>query len=415
MNKIWLVARREYWFNLRRRSFLFAVFGVPLFTFIIWFLIFAVVTNSENDLSKVGKVGYVDQAGVLVNPIFPTDTPDLYIAYPDAAAARQALDDKTVGAYFTLPSDYMQTGSVEIYSYNSIPSALEDNLNAFLLGNLSRDVQGAPVQRIEEPVNLSIHVNDSGRDITEANFPALFFIPLIFAFVFLMSSQTTSGFLMNGIVEEKTNRIMEILITSVTPMQMLLGKIIGLGTLGLTQLVVWGVAGGLLLKFGQAAPLLNGLSFPTDLAIAFIIYFILSYFLLASLMAGLGAVAGSEQESRQYSGIISLLFVIPFFFISTFIDDPNGNLPIALTLIPFTAPMTALLRLGLTAVPAWQIIASLLILLVTSALVVWGSARVFRWGLLLYGKRVTPRELWRVVRSSPSTATVVAHADEKGV
>ena len=151
------------------------------------------------------------------------------------------------------------------------------------------------------------------------------------------------------------------------------------------------------------------------LAIAFVVYFILSYFLLASLMAGLGAIAGSEQESRQYGGIISLLFIIPFFLIGTFIDDPNGSLPIALTLIPFTAPMTALLRLGLTSVPPWQIIASLLILLVTSAFVVWASARVFRWGLLLYGKRPTPRELWCVVRSSPRAATVVAHADEKGV
>lgn len=415
MNKMWLVARHEYWFNLRRRSFLFAVFGVPLFTFFAWFVVFAVISSNENDLSKFGKVGYVDQAGVLVNPVFPTDTPDLYVSYLDDASARQALDDKAVGAYFILPSDYMKTGSVEIYSYSSIPSALEDNLNTFLLGNLSRQLQGASVQRIEQPVNLTIHVSDSGRDITEANFPALFFIPLIFAMVFLMSSQTTSGFLMNGIVEEKTNRIMEILITSITPMQMLLGKIIGLGALGLTQMVVWGVAGGVLIKFGQTVPLLNGLSFPTDLAIAFVVYFVLSYFLLASLMAGLGAVAGSEQESRQYSGIISLLFVIPFFFITTFINDPNGSLPVALTLIPFTAPMTALLRLGLAAVPAWQIIASLLILLVTSVIVVWASARVFRWGLLLYGKRPTPRELWRVVRSSPRAATVVAHADEKGV
>jgi ABC-2 type transport system permease protein len=415
MNKIWLVARREYWFNLRRRSFLFAVFGVPLFTFVVWFVVFAVISGNENDLSKFGKVGYVDQSGVLANPIIPTDTPDLYMAYADEPTARKALDDSAIGAYFKLPQDYMKSGKVEIYSYNSIPSILNDDINSFLLANLSRQLQSASLDRIENPVTLNIHINDSGRDLTEANFPALFFIPLIFAMLFIMSSGTTSGFLMNGIVEEKTNRIMEVLITSLTPMQMLLGKIIGLGALGLTQLIVWGVAGGLLIRFGQAAPLLNGLSFPTDLMIVFVVYFILSYFLLASLMAGLGAIAGSEQESRQYSGVISLLFVIPFFFIETFITDPNGSLPVALTLIPFTAPMTALLRLGLAAVPAWQIIASLIILLFTSAVIVWSSARVFRWGLLLYGKRPTPRELWHVIRSSPRTATVAAHADEKGV
>src|SRR5262249_32410961 len=139
---------------------------------------------------------------------------------------------------------------------------------------------------------------------------------------------------------EKTNRIMEILITSVTPMQMLLGKIIGLGALGLTQLTVWVVAGGLLIRFGQAAPALNGITFPTDLLLVFGVYFILSYFLLASLLAGLGAIAGSEQESRQYSGVISVLFVIPVALIVVFINDPNGTVPTILSFIPFTAPMS---------------------------------------------------------------------------
>jgi ABC-2 type transport system permease protein len=413
MNKTWLVARREYWFNLRRRSFLFAVFGVPLFTFVVWFLVFALISSSEDDISKFGKVGYVDEAGVLANPIFPKDNTVNYVPYPDEAAARKALDDKSIAAYFTLPADYMKTGAVEVTSYSSIPSALEDSGKAFLLVNLSRSLQGVSLDRIQEPVNLMIHVKDSGREITEANIPVLIFIPLIFAMLFMMSSNTTSGFLMNGIVEEKTNRIMEILITSVTPMQMLLGKIIGLGALGLTQLVVWGAAGGLLIRFGQALPALKGLTFPSDLMVIFVVYFLLSYFLLASLMAGLGAIAGSEQESRQFSTIISLLFVIPFFFFETFISDPNGTVPVVLTLIPFTAPVTALIRMGLGAVPAWQVIASLLILLVTTAVVVWASARVFRWALLLYGKRPTPPEIWRVVRSSARTETSVAHASEK--
>ncbi len=406
MKKIWLVARREYLFNLRRRSFLFAVFGVPLFTFVIWFIVFALISSNDNDLAQVGKVGYVDQANILTNPVFPTDTPDLYVAYADETSVRQALDAKTIGAYFVLPSDYMKSGAVNLYSYSSIPSALEDNLNAFLLMNLSRNLQGIPADRIEQPVNLTIHANDSGRDITEENFPVLLFIPLIFAFVFIMSAGTTSGFLMNGIVEEKTNRIIEILMTSVTPGQILLGKIFGLGALGLTQVVVWGVAGGLLIRFGQAAPALKGVVFPLDLLAVFVVYFLLSYFLLASLMAGLGAIAGSEQESRQFSSIISLLFVVPFFFFTAFLNDPNGTVPLILSLIPFTSPITMLIRLGLGAVPAWQIIASLTILVVTSVLVVWASAKVFRWGLLLYGKRPTPRELWRVIRSSPQSAVV---------
>ena len=287
-----------------------------------------------------------------------------------------------------------------------------DNL---LVTNLSRGLSSdVPLERLRNPVDLTIQVADSGRLLTDANIPVLIFIPLIFAFVFLMSSSVTSGFLMSGVVEEKTNRIMEILMTSVTPLQLLLGKILGLGALGLTQLVVWGVAGFALIGLGQGVPALAGIAFPTDLMILFLVYFLLSYFLFASLMAGLGAVATSEQESRQYSGIFSLIWVIPFFFITTLISEPNSSLAIALTLIPFTAPMTVLLRTGFGVVPTWQLLASMGILLVSGVVVVWASARVFRWGLLMYGKRASPRELWRVIRNSPPAGTVESRTAKGG-
>jgi ABC-2 type transport system permease protein len=409
MNKLLLVARHEYLTNLRRRSFLFAVFGVPLFTFFMWGLIFLVMDSAETNIDQLGKVGYVDQSGVLVSPTMPKDYPNLFVAYPSPEAARTALDAKEIGAYFVVSSDYLKNGAVQTYSYSGIPDKLKDVIGEFLLTNLSKRLpSGAPLERIEKPVKLNIHVGDSGRNLTEANLPVLVFMPLIFAFVFMMSSSVTSGFLMHGVVQEKTNRIMEILITTITPMQLLLGKILGLGLLGLTQIVVWGVASALLLRVGQSLPFLAGIAFPTDLVLVFLVYFILSYFLFSSLMAGIGVLVGSEQESRQFSGILSLIWVIPFFALTSLISDPNSPLAIALTLIPFTAPLTALLRLGFSAVPSWQIIASLLILLVTAVVVTWASARVFRWGLLLYGKRVGPRELLRVIRQAPPAGTVVA-------
>lgn len=411
MNKLWLVARREYLYNLRRRSFLFAVFGVPIFTFIAWFVVFAVIQSSEENVQQIGRVGYVDNVGVLNNPVFPAEQPDLFVAYPDETTARQALDEKTIGAYVALPPDYLKTGSVYFYSYSGIPEALKDTFTSFILSNLSRQLDDSVLlERIQQPVDLTIHVQDSGRNLTQNNMPVLIFMPMIFAFVFFMAAGATSGFLMNGIVEERANRIMEILVTSVTPMQMLLGKIIGLGLLGLTQLVVWGTASILLIRFGQALPFLNGITFPTDMALVFLAYFLLSYFLLASLMAGLGAVAGSEQESRQYSSILSILFIAPFFAIVPLINEPDGNLATLLTMIPFTAPVTVLLRMGFGTIPAWQLGLSLLILLVVTVFVIWAAAKVFRWGLLLYGKRITPRELWRVIRAAPTTEVSAAHA-----
>lgn len=413
MKKMWLVARREYLFNLRRPAFLFAVFGAPLITFGIWFVLFSLISDNETNLDQIGKVGYVDQSSVLANAVPDKEHPDLFVAYPDEASARAALDDKTIGAYFILPSDYMKSGSVGVTSYSGIPGVVKEAITSFLLANLSTEVAGDfPIERIQKPVDMTIHINDSGRNLTEDNIPALIFLPMIFAFVFFMSSNVTSGFLMNGIVEERVNRIMEILVTSVTPMQMLLGKILGLGALGLTQLLVWGVAGAVLIGAGQTLPFLKGVSFPLDMVVIFVVYFILGYFLLASLMAGLGAIAGSEQESRQYTTVLSFVFIIPFVLIATFITDPNAPIAVALTFIPFTAPMTVLLRMGFGSVPLWQILVSVAILFASSIFVVWASARVFRWALLLYGKRITLREIWRVIRYSPEVAVSQAHARE---
>ncbi len=407
MNKMLLVARREYIFNLKRRSFLFAVFGVPVFTFIVWALVFLVMSDSDNSLGANTVFGYVDNSGILATPVTLPDAPQQFEPFADQTAARTALDAKTISAYFVLPENYLKSGEVQSYSYDSVPQALQDAFKAFLVANLSRGLNMEfPIERIQEPVTLTIQPMDSGRTLTEANLPALIFIPLIFSFVFLMSSNVTSGFLMGGIVEERANRIMEILITSITPMQLLMGKILGLGALGLTQLVIWGGAGVILISVGQQFPFLNGIGFPIDMMVVFVVFFIVSYFLLASLMAGIGAVVGSEQESRQFASLISLILVIPFFFLATFINDPNSPIALALSFIPFTSPITILLRMGFGSVPMWQLALSLVILLLTTLFIIWASARVFRWGLLLHGKRMSIREIVRVIWASPEIGVI---------
>ncbi len=401
MHKTLLVARHEYRFNLRRPAFLFAVFGVPVFTFALWFIIFAVMSAAETDVEKLGTVGYVDEAGILAQPVLPADYPDLFVPYESEAAARLALEARTIGAYLVLPPDYLKTGQVVTYSYTGIPEALKEAIGQLLAGTLSRQVTAqASLERILDPINLTVHVADSGRVLTEANLPAMFVLPLVFALLFLMAAGVTSGFLMSGVVEEKTNRIMEILITSVTPMQLLGGKILGLGALGLTQMAVWIAAALVLMRVGQAAPFLAGIAIPTDLIILILVYFVFSYFLLATLQGGIGALVGSEQESRQITSIIATLWVVPFFFFPVFLEDPGGTLAVVLTMIPFSSPITVMVRMGLSSVPAWQIALSLAILLVTTALIAWVSARVFRWGLLRYGKGFGLRDLLQAVRQS---------------
>src|SRR5690606_25701062 len=151
-------------------------------------------------------------------------------------------------------------------------------------------------------------------------------------------------------------------ITTITPLELLLGKIVGLGLLGLTQLVIWLGVGVLALNVGQMLPFLAGIQLPPVLIVVSVVYFFVNYFLYAGIMAGLGSISNTEQEGRQFAGIFSLFTVVPFIIFPLFIIAPDSPLVVGLTLFPFTAPVTAIIRLSMGAVPAEQIVASLGIL-----------------------------------------------------
>jgi len=228
---------------------------------------------------------------------------------------------------------------------------------------------------------------------------------VFFAILFTIAVQTTSSFLVNGLVQEKTNRIMEILVTSISPMQLLLGKILGLGTLGFTQVGVWVIVAAGFYVFGPQIEFLSifeGVALPVDLILVGVLYFIMGYFFVASILAGIGVIAGSEQQGNQYAVIITMSgYFVNLFVLTRFIEDPNGTVPTILSMIPFTAPMAMVIRVGFTAVPLPEIALSLAILFVSTLIVAWAAGKVFRWGLLLYGKKITPRDILSVIRGQP--------------
>ena len=166
---------------------------------------------------------------------------------------------------------------------------------------------------------------------------------------------------------------MEILITSIKPMELLAGKILGLSALGMIQILVWIIMGGVLLAFGGNNEFLSSVEIPLDFVLLAIVYFFLTYLMFASLLAGIGAVVGSEEESRQYAGILSLVVAVPFFFFVQFLTDPNSPIITALTFIPFTSAMTVILKTPFAPVPAEQIIVSLAILVLTTIFIIWIS------------------------------------------
>jgi ABC-2 type transport system permease protein len=404
VDRVLLVAQREFIANIKRRSFLFTAFGLPLLIIAAQFAIGYFVGQQSRTTGTLGQIGYVDLSSEHILHL-AIGRPDEFQDYADQEAARAALVAGEIGAYFVVPADYLQKGIVHAYSMKDIPRGIENQMSYFLTDNLLAEWPPQRATRLKEPANFIISTLDGKKEIQgDESIIAAVLLPIIFAVLLMMSIFTTSGFLLQGVVEEKENRLIEILITSITPLQMLWGKILGLGALGLLQIAVWIAAGGLLLSQGSSLwSALENVSIPTSLLIWAPVYLLLGYLLYGALLAGIGAAVTSMQEGQQISGIASVIAAIPMLLSVTFFNNANGPLPTALSMVPFTASVAMVMRLPFADVPPWQVGLSLLLLTFTTILIVWVAAQVFRVGLLMYGKRLGLKTLWTALRQGLDT------------
>jgi ABC-2 type transport system permease protein len=210
-----------------------------------------------------------------------------------------------------------------------------------------------------------------------------------------------SGFLFQSVTEEKENRVIEILLSSVSSKQLLVGKVLGLGAAGLIQVAVWLIT---IIVFSQVAqgiiPALSNLSIPASLIGWGLVYFILGYLLFAALYAGVGSIGASAREGQGWSTIFVLPAILPYYFSYFIISSPESAVSRALTFFPLTSPITSMMRLATHGISAWEIALSLIILAGSIALTMWFAAKIFRVFLLMYGKRPALREIIRYVREA---------------
>lgn len=393
MNKIVQMARYEYWRHVRRRSFLWTALGVPLLMFAGFGLIYLVASRSPLER----QLGMVDQAQVTNN----IQVDHLNVSrripitrYPNEAAARQALDSGVIDAYVVIPQDYMETGNVRAVAPKRLTGSAESQIRAMLRAGLLSRTPEATRTRLLDPADLVLRTMDGGREIGATN-GLLFLLPYAFAVLFVMTTFTTSGYLLQAIAEEKEGRVMELLATTVSAEQMMAGKIIGLSAVGLTQMLAWVViiTAGLLIAIGDVS-WLEGVQLPWSMLGWSFGYFLLGYFLFAACYTMLGAAVTSPQEAQPLATPLSLLASLPLFLLLPILSQPNGTLAVILSLVPFSAPMTMLMRLPLAEIPTWELITSLLILAASVIGTMWLAARVMRRGMLRYGKRLSLREIF---------------------
>lgn len=393
MTKWSTIAKHEYTYNIRRKEFLFVTFGLPLFILVIGGLPILLMSSSISH--EEYRIGYVDKTG-LFDPVN-------FTKYADEELAKKDLFENKITHYFVIPANYTATGEIDIFSAKKISlesSAIEYQIKSFLMDNLLKGERSEIVERAKNPINSEYFtLNEKGGSRKEGISTIL--VPIAFAMLFMLSIFTSSNFLLQGVVEEKENRVMEILLSSVSYKELLIGKVFGLGAVGLTQILIWQIVGIGLLSSNPivSAIVLDKAHVSIPILVLSSIYFILGYFVFASIMAGVGAVATTSREGQQLAGIFSITGAIPLMISEFMISNPNAFLVRALSYFPLTSPITMIMRLSLTEVPLYEIVISILVLAASAYIIIELSVRIFRMSLLMYGKKPTISEVIKYVRS----------------
>lgn len=408
MSKLLLVARYEYTRNVLTKGFIFALLSLPLIIALLIGMIAFTVRLEE----RADAVGYVDQAGVLSEPLFPTqrgsspDSPSRaallpLIDFETEDAARQALEAKDIQAYYVITPDYLETSHVQLVYLKAPGSNVTRQVRDFLQINRLADLPPEIAERAVAGSNLTARWPAGGeggaREFSERTFINNF-LPLIVGAGFIMLLFMASGYLMQAVVGEKENRTMEVLMTSISPGQLMGGKILGISAVALTQLAGWVVFAILAVLFGGQVLGLEAfqhLKLEMDLIAIVVAVALPAFVMISALLVALGATVADPQEAQQLTGLFVLPTMIPIWLAGLIIEHPESTLSVVLSLVPFTALTTYSLRVAFTPVPIWQVGISLAILVASAAGAVWFAGRAFRLGMLRYGKRLTLRELIR--------------------
>lgn len=398
MNKLWLVAKNEFQRNVFKKSFILALLSVPLILGLMIGLGLLTSALENND----APVGYVDRAGVLDDPLPPpADNPDRavdFISFENEAQAQRALSAKEIQAYYIIPVDYDKTKQVELLYIKKPGKNATRQFYDFLQTNLLKDYPLELAQRAASGVELTIRSPDGSLEIPASGPNLSTFLPLITSFAFVFLLMMSSGYLMGGVVEEKENRMMEMLATSLSPLQMVAGKVLGIIAISFTQLLTWvmfailalAIAGGLL-----DAEWMQNFSVPWDNLLKVLAIALPSYVLASGVMFTLGATLTEAQESQSAGSLFFMLFMLPIYMIVWMIEQPNGFLPMLLSLLPFTSLLTIGLRSFFSVIPLWQITLSAIIQSLCACVAIWLGSRAFRLGMLRYGQRLRLSEILR--------------------
>ncbi len=391
-----LVIRHEILATVGKPSFWLTAFAVPLITFVMMFGSQFLAKGMAEDAgtpdgAAVKKPsGYVDQAGVIAQ--IPGDSADVALReYADVTSAAAGLDAGEIDQFYIIPADVLETGEMELIQgvFSPIGSMGSDNPFQFILTyNLTGDEDVASLLAHPMPsVAAEPLVTDPESADAPVNPGAQQLVSTLMLFVFFFVITMSSGFMLRSVSKEKENRVVEVLLLSLRPRDLMLGKMLGLGVVALLQMAVW--LGGSLFTLGGGVPALglSAMSLSTLLPPGFLIwaslYFVLGYLTYSAALAALGALAPTMREGSQFTFVVLLPLMIPMWLNTSFSEAPRGALVTFLSIFPLTSPVSMVTRMMAIPVPLWQVLVSLLLLATMTYGFILLSARFFRSDTLL--------------------------------
>jgi len=392
----WLVLRQEIINTVTRRSFLLTAFGIPLFSALIFAAVSLINRSAPGAVSEIMNPvqpsvgvpeGFVDNSG-LVEIIPENITKDDLRRYPDVESARLALIHGEISGFYVIPEDYLEQGQIQFTSGEINP------MDAFNRGSIIDKVlqlnllegDSHLAAMVTNPFALQVMILNPSTRLNEET-PLAFFIPYIVMLLYYMLILMSAGFLVSSINKERESRVMEIILVTITPRELLSGKFIGLGLIGLLVNLLWvGTAYILLVVSGTTFQVPADFQIAPHILLWGLVYFLLGYAVYGSLMGAVGALVPNLRETSQATMVVILPMIIPLMFVSLLIQQPDGLLAIGLSLFPLTSPVTMMLRLSITSVPVWQLFLSVVLLLLTAVVILRVVARMFQAQSMLSGQ-----------------------------
>lgn len=423
MSKIALIIEREYISRVKKRSFIVLTFLTP---FLIVALTMVPLLLSQIKGDDVKQIAVIDHTGLYNNPFIDQDNYHFLSATTDIEAMKR---DKSIYAVAVINQKLSDGGSpVSLFSEKQIPIQLKKDLER-RLKEIARDerLSLSGIENIKEIIDqsyVSLNISSikwSGEKEEEGSSGMALTVGMISTFIIYMFIFIYGAQVMQGVMQEKTNRIVEVMISSVKPFELMMGKIIGIALVGLTQVLLWGIFVGVILLWGSMAFNIDTMSnlattqmqqtqmavdYPeaatiirallninlVEIVVMFIVYFIGGYLLYASMFAAVGAAVDNETDTQQFILPITIPIIFAIYAALYSAQNPDGPLAFWCSMVPFTSPIVMMIRLPY-GVAAWELMLSVSLLTITFVGMTYLSGRIYRIGILMYGKKPSWREI----------------------